>query len=97
MLTFRQSDLFTTAEKLALELAEAMTATPQAVTDELFSSLQEQYADDQIVEMAANIALENFRSRFNRCGAVEAHGLYPQLAELLAAAGIPVATPSPTP
>ena len=97
MLTFRQSDLFTPAEKLALELAEAMTVTPQQVTDELFASLQDHYADDQIVEMAANIALENFRSRFNRCGAVEAHGFYPQLQELLAAAGIPVAAPSPTP
>ena len=96
-MTFRQSDLFTPAEKLALELAEAMTVTPQQVTDQLFSSLQDHYTDGQIVEMAANIALENFRSRFNRCGAVEAHGFYPQLPELLAAAGIPIAAPSPRP
>ena len=88
LLAFRQSDLFSDAEKVALELSEAMTDTPQRVTDELFRELQKHYSNPQIVELASIIALENFRSRFNRCGAVEPHGFYPMLGELLTAAGM---------
>ena len=88
VLKFRESGLFTEAEKAALEVAEAMTETPQRVTDELFRDLQRYYSDAMIVELASVIALENFRSRFNRCGAIEPNGLYPQLEELLEAAGI---------
>ena len=76
------------AEKAALEVAEAMTETPQRVTDDLFRDLQRYYSDAMIVELASVIALENFRSRFNRCGAIEPNCLYPQLEELLEAAGI---------
>ena len=88
VLKFRESGLFTEAEKAALEVAEAMTATPQRVTDDLFRDLQRYYSDAMIVELASVIALEIFRSRFNRCGAIEPNGLYPQLEELLEAAGI---------
>ena len=88
MLHFRESDLFTPAEKVALELAEAMTQTPQRVTDDLFQRLQAHYSDAEIVEIAAVVALENFRSRFNRCCDVEPHGFYAGLKELLTAAGI---------
>ena len=88
MLRFRESDLFTPMEKVALELAEAMTLTPQRVTDDLFHRLQAHYSEAEIVEMAAVIALENFRSRFNRCCGVEAHGFYAGLDELLAADGL---------
>lgn len=88
MLHFRESDLVTAAEKAALELAEAMTQTPQRVTDDLFQKLRAHYSEAEIVEMAAVIALENFRSRFNRCCGVEPHGFYNRLNELLTAAGI---------
>ena len=88
VLKFRESGLFTEAEKVSLEVAEAMTETPQRVTDDLFRDLQRYYSDAMIVELASVIALENFRSRFNRCGAIEPNGLYPQLEELLEAAGI---------
>lgn len=90
VLRFRESDLFSPAEKVALELAEAMTQTPPRVTDEVFDEVRSHYSDSQIVEMAAVIALENFRSRFNRCLGVQAHGFYPGLEDLLEAAGLPV-------
>ena len=96
-LDWRESKLFTPAEKVALELAEAMTETPALVTDDLFRRAEEHYSSAEIVELAAVIAFENFRSRFNRCGAVEPHGFYPKLDEILAAAGlaatVPVARP----
>ena len=73
-----------------------MTETPQRVTDELFAQLQQHYTDTQIVELASIIALENFRSRFNRCGAVEPNGFYPMLGEFLEAAGMAeTAAPQP--
>ncbi len=63
---FRSSGLFTPAERVALELSEAMTQTPAEVTDELFHRLREHYSEAQMVEIATGISLENFRSRFNR-------------------------------
>ena len=77
-------------------MAEAMTETPQRVTDELFRDLQQHYSDAEVVELASIVALENFRSRFNRSGAVEPNGFYPQIAELLEAAGMAEAEPALT-
>ena len=73
---FRASDLFSPAERVALELAEAASALPHDVSDELFARLREHYAEAEIVELSYIIALENFRSRFNRTLRVEAQGLY---------------------
>jgi alkylhydroperoxidase family enzyme len=61
---------------VALELAEAMTATPPNVTDELFARLQQYYDEAQLVEMAAIVAQENFRSRFNTTFRIESQGQY---------------------
>ena len=95
VLEWRDSELFNPAEKVAMELAEAMSQTPQQVTDDLFQRAQEHYSDAQMVEMAAVIAFENFRSRFNRCCGVEAHGFYPGLSGILTAAGMPDKIPVP--
>lgn len=73
---FRASDLFSPSERVALELAEAASALPHDVSDELFARLREHYAEAEIVELSYIIALENFRSRFNRTLRVEAQGLY---------------------
>jgi alkylhydroperoxidase family enzyme len=73
---FRTSELFSPAEKVALELADAATGLPHDVSDELFERLREHYSDAEIVELAYIVALENFRSRFNRSLRIEAQGLY---------------------
>jgi alkylhydroperoxidase family enzyme len=70
------SDLFSPAERVALELADAMTATPPNVTDELFGRLQQHYDEAQLVELAAIVAQENFRSRFNTTFRIESQGQY---------------------
>lgn len=88
VMRFRDSELFTPREKAALELAEAMTLTPERVTDDLFSRLRGCFSVPEMVELAATIALENYRARFNRCFRVEPHGFHPRLDELLDAAGI---------
>jgi AhpD family alkylhydroperoxidase len=62
---WRDSDLFTDTELLTLEYAEAMTATPSEVTDELVARLRTCFNDAQLVELTEMIALENVRSRVN--------------------------------
>ena len=73
---YATSELFTPAERVALELADAMTATPPNVTDELFARLQQHYDEAQLVELAAIVAQENFRSRFNTTFRIESQGMY---------------------
>ena len=74
---YRKSALFTIRERLALELAERMTHTRQRVTDKFFKRLQQRFTDEELVELAAVIALENFRSKFNPVFGVESQGFCP--------------------
>ena len=62
---YRDSDLFDELEKLVIEYAVAMSATPVAVSDELFAELRSHFDDAQLVELTNVIALENMRGRFN--------------------------------
>ena len=72
--SWRDSKLFSQAERLALEYAERITYTDQKVDDALFAELKKHFSDGQIVEMTAAIAMENFRSKFNPPLAIEAQG-----------------------
>jgi alkylhydroperoxidase family enzyme len=55
-------------------VAEAMTITGQKVTEELFAEARRHFSEAQMVELAAAIALENFRSKFNVALGVESQG-----------------------
>jgi alkylhydroperoxidase family enzyme len=59
------SEVFTELERLVLGYAEAMTATPPAVTDELVAQLREHLTAAQLVELTTVVAVENLRSRIN--------------------------------
>jgi alkylhydroperoxidase family enzyme len=72
--TWRDSTLFSEAERVALDYAEAVTYTDRKVDDALFARLKKHYSEVQIVELTAAIALENFRSKFNPTLGVEAQG-----------------------
>ena len=74
---YRKSPVFSPRERLALELAERMTYTGKRVTDSFFKRLKRRFSDEELVELAAIIALENFRSKFNPVFAVEAQGFCP--------------------
>ncbi|HXF75942.1 MAG TPA: hypothetical protein VNN13_07595 [Methylomirabilota bacterium] len=74
---YKKSPLFSAAEKLALELCERMTYTNKRVTDRFFNRLKRHFSEEEMVELAAIIALENFRSKFNPVFAVEAQGFCP--------------------
>ena len=61
---YRQSELFTEPEKLALDYAVAVMRTPVEVTDELFTRLKEHFSDEQLVEITALLTVVNL-DRFN--------------------------------
>ncbi len=62
---YRDSPLFNERERAALEYAEEMTKTPVRVSEELFERLRRHFSEEQIVELTASIAYENYRARFN--------------------------------
>jgi alkylhydroperoxidase family enzyme len=68
------SPLYSERERAALAVAEAMTITGQKVTDALFERVRRHFTEAEIVELAAAVALENFRSKFNVALGVEAQG-----------------------
>jgi 4-carboxymuconolactone decarboxylase len=61
---YRDSDLFTEREKLALDYTAAVMRTPVEVTDELFAQMNELFSDKQLVEITALLTLVNL-DRFN--------------------------------
>ena len=74
---YKKNPLCSLRERLALELAERMTYTGKRVTDGFFNRLKQHFTDEELVELAAVIALENFRSKFNPVFAVEPSGFCP--------------------
>lgn len=62
---WRDSNAYTDVERTVLEYAEAASRTPVTIHDDLVQRLHEHFTDAQIVELAAWVSLENYRSRFN--------------------------------
>jgi len=60
------SPQFSELERLALRLADHLARAPAEVPIELYRALRAHLDEQQIVELAAAIAWENFRARFNR-------------------------------
>jgi alkylhydroperoxidase family enzyme len=73
---WREHPGFSAAELTALEFAERTTATPPTVDATLVERLGEWFEPADIVEMAAIVAWENFRARFNCALGVEGHQFY---------------------
>jgi alkylhydroperoxidase family enzyme len=63
---FENSAVFSEVERSVLRLADAMTAVPVDVSDELFGELREHLSEQQLAELASAIAWEHYRARFNR-------------------------------
>jgi alkylhydroperoxidase family enzyme len=62
---FGDSDAYDDTERVVLAYAAAATTTPVVVSDALVERLHKHLSEPEIVELAAWVALENFRSRFN--------------------------------
>jgi alkylhydroperoxidase family enzyme len=70
---YRQSELFTEREKVALDYTVAVMRTPVEVTDELFARMKEHFSDEQLVEITALLTLVNL-DRFNAAFGIGAAG-----------------------
>jgi alkylhydroperoxidase family enzyme len=73
---YAKSPLFSDAEKVALEYADALTDTSRDVDDALFARLQQYYDDDTIAELTMIIAWENAGARFNRAFRIPSQGFW---------------------
>ena len=69
------SSHFSDDEKLVLSLAVALTQSPSAVSDKLFSAVRRRFTETELVELNPVIAWENYRARFNRTFAIPSDGL----------------------
>ena len=58
--------VFSNDEKLVIELADEMANTPSNVSDELYARLRAKFSEEQLMQLGAQIAFENFRARLNR-------------------------------
>jgi alkylhydroperoxidase family enzyme len=67
---------FNGTECLVIELADAMTDTPANVSDDLYARLRNQFSEEQLMQLGAQIAFENYRARWNRIFNVESDNLY---------------------
>jgi alkylhydroperoxidase family enzyme len=67
---------FNDTERLVIELADAMTDTPANISDDLYSRLRKQFSEEQLMQLGAQIAFENYRARWNRIFNVESDNLY---------------------
>ena len=73
---YATNPLFSDAEKVALEYADAITDTRLDVEDELFARVERHYDDDTIAELTMIIAWENASSRFNRAFRIPSQGFW---------------------
>ena len=73
--TFESSPHFDRLEKAVLRYAQEMSRTPADVADQTFAEMSSFLSDEQLVELTAAIAFENFHARFNCAFKVESDGL----------------------
>jgi alkylhydroperoxidase family enzyme len=71
-----QFEGFAPLEETLLRMADAMADAPSNVSDELYAELRQHFSEEQLIELAASSARENFRARFKRVFHVGSDGLY---------------------
>lgn len=62
---YESSPKYTADEKAAIAYADAMTSTPDVVTDEQVADLEQRFGRAGVVELTYQIGLENMRARIN--------------------------------
>jgi len=69
-------DGFSPPEAALLQMADALSAAPANVSEELYAELRNHFSEQQLIELAASAALENYRARYKRLFEVGSDGLY---------------------
>ena len=68
--------VFSEVELMVIELADAMSETPSNISDDLYRRLREKFSEEQLLQLSAQLAFENYRARLNRVFEVESDELY---------------------
>jgi alkylhydroperoxidase family enzyme len=68
--------IFNETERLVIELADAMVTAPANISDDLFARLTKQFSEEQLMQLSAQIAFENYRARWNRVFDVGSDHIY---------------------
>jgi len=68
---YRDSDLYSEAERVALDFAMAAGSVPNVVDEALMLALKAHWSDEQIVELLAAVCLYGFLNRWNDSMATE--------------------------
>ena len=68
---FQTSELYTDAERVALEYALAAGSVPNGVTEELMERMKQHWSENQIVEILGAVCLYGFLNRWNDSMATE--------------------------
>jgi len=68
--------VFNDKERLVIELADQMANTPANISDDLYGRLLKEFSEEQLLELSAQIAFENYRARLNRVFDVKSDELY---------------------
>jgi alkylhydroperoxidase family enzyme len=72
-LGLRDSSSLSERERVALEYADRVSATPVDVPDEFFERLKQIFSEREIIELTAHVAHENYNAKSNRPLRVEAN------------------------
>jgi alkylhydroperoxidase family enzyme len=72
-LGMKESSNLSERERIALEYADHVSATPVDVPDAFFANLQRLFSEREIVELTAHIAHENYNAKSNRPLRVDAN------------------------
>jgi alkylhydroperoxidase family enzyme len=67
---------FSAAERALLQLADALAGAPVIVSDQLYADLRSYFSEEALIELAADIAQESYRARWNRVFEVGSDALY---------------------
>jgi uncharacterized peroxidase-related enzyme len=62
---YQNSELFTDAERAALDVARAAAFSPNETSDENFERLKQHYSTEQIIEIVGVISMFGFLNRWN--------------------------------
>ena len=67
---------FAAPEQALIRMADALSGAPANMSEELFAELRRHFTEEQLIELAADAAQENYRARWNRVFDVASDGLY---------------------
>lgn len=79
-------EVFSAAEQALIRLADALAGAPVDVSDEFYAELRRHFSEEELIELAADAAQENYRARWNRVFDIGSDALY-----------CPVTSVNPTP